>query len=95
LIVVFGAGGDRDAGKRAPMGRIAADLSDIAIVTDDNPAAKTRRHSRRGDCGRSGPSDRGRQSARCDFQGTALAKGMTSCSSQAKGTNRADHRARQ
>ena len=37
LIVVFGAGGDRDAGKRAPMGRIAADLSDIAIVTDDNP----------------------------------------------------------
>jgi UDP-N-acetylmuramoyl-L-alanyl-D-glutamate--2,6-diaminopimelate ligase len=37
LIVVFGAGGDRDAGKRPEMGRIAAALADIAIVTDDNP----------------------------------------------------------
>jgi UDP-N-acetylmuramoyl-L-alanyl-D-glutamate--2,6-diaminopimelate ligase len=37
LIVVFGAGGDRDAGKRPEMGRIAAVQADIAIVTDDNP----------------------------------------------------------
>ena len=37
LIVVFGAGGDRDAGKRPEMGRIAASTADIAIVTDDNP----------------------------------------------------------
>jgi len=37
LIVVFGAGGDRDAGKRPEMGRIAAQNADIAIVTDDNP----------------------------------------------------------
>ncbi len=37
LIVVFGAGGDRDAGKRPEMGRIAAAQADIAIVTDDNP----------------------------------------------------------
>jgi UDP-N-acetylmuramoyl-L-alanyl-D-glutamate--2,6-diaminopimelate ligase len=37
LITVFGAGGDRDKGKRAPMGAVAARLSDIAIVTDDNP----------------------------------------------------------
>ncbi|MED5544824.1 MAG: UDP-N-acetylmuramoyl-L-alanyl-D-glutamate--2,6-diaminopimelate ligase [Pseudomonadota bacterium] len=37
LIVVFGAGGDRDTGKRAPMGRVASELADIAIVTDDNP----------------------------------------------------------
>ena len=37
LIVVFGAGGDRDAGKRPLMGRAAADHADIVIVTNDNP----------------------------------------------------------
>ncbi|MBU6268908.1 MAG: UDP-N-acetylmuramoyl-L-alanyl-D-glutamate--2,6-diaminopimelate ligase [Sphingomonadales bacterium] len=37
LIVVFGAGGDRDAGKRPAMGRVAAAQADLAIVTDDNP----------------------------------------------------------
>ncbi|MFN7158576.1 MAG: glutamate ligase domain-containing protein, partial [Erythrobacter cryptus] len=37
LIVVFGAGGDRDAGKRGEMGAIAARMADAAIVTDDNP----------------------------------------------------------
>jgi UDP-N-acetylmuramoyl-L-alanyl-D-glutamate--2,6-diaminopimelate ligase len=37
LIVVFGAGGDRDAGKRAPMGEAAARGADRVIVTDDNP----------------------------------------------------------
>ncbi|UIP06489.1 UDP-N-acetylmuramoyl-L-alanyl-D-glutamate--2,6-diaminopimelate ligase [Erythrobacter sp. SDW2] len=37
LITVFGAGGDRDQGKRGPMGAVAARASDIAIVTDDNP----------------------------------------------------------
>ncbi|MBI3689991.1 MAG: UDP-N-acetylmuramoyl-L-alanyl-D-glutamate--2,6-diaminopimelate ligase, partial [Mycolicibacterium aromaticivorans] len=35
--VVFGAGGDRDPGKRDPMGRIASELADLVIVTDDNP----------------------------------------------------------
>ncbi|MEJ7777553.1 MAG: UDP-N-acetylmuramoyl-L-alanyl-D-glutamate--2,6-diaminopimelate ligase [Sphingomicrobium sp.] len=37
LITVFGAGGDRDPGKRAPMGEAASRLSDVVIVTDDNP----------------------------------------------------------
>jgi UDP-N-acetylmuramoyl-L-alanyl-D-glutamate--2,6-diaminopimelate ligase len=37
LIVVFGAGGDRDPGKRPLMGRIAVEKADRVIVTDDNP----------------------------------------------------------
>ena len=37
LAVVFGAGGNRDPGKREPMGRVAAELADLVVVTDDNP----------------------------------------------------------
>ena len=37
LIVVFGSAGERDATKRAPMGRVAAELADVVIVTDEDP----------------------------------------------------------
>lgn len=37
LAVVFGAGGNRDPGKRDPMGEVAAELADLVVVTDDNP----------------------------------------------------------
>jgi UDP-N-acetylmuramoyl-L-alanyl-D-glutamate--2,6-diaminopimelate ligase len=37
LVVVFGAGGDRDPGKRSMMGQIAAEKADRVVVTDDNP----------------------------------------------------------
>ena len=41
LITVFGAGGDRDQGKRPEMGAVASRMSDVVIVTDDNPRSES------------------------------------------------------
>jgi UDP-N-acetylmuramoyl-L-alanyl-D-glutamate--2,6-diaminopimelate ligase len=40
IVTVFGCGGDRDKGKRPIMGEIASRLSDLVIVTDDNPRSE-------------------------------------------------------
>ena len=40
IITVFGCGGDRDTAKRSVMGHIAGDLSDVSIVTNDNPRSE-------------------------------------------------------
>jgi UDP-N-acetylmuramoyl-L-alanyl-D-glutamate--2,6-diaminopimelate ligase len=40
IVIVFGAGGDRDTGKRPLMGKAAAENADVLFVTDDNPRSE-------------------------------------------------------
>ena len=66
LIIVFGAGGDRDQGKRAEMGEAAARLADQVIVTDDNPRSEDPAAIRARDPGRRARRDRDRRPPRGD-----------------------------
>ena len=91
VIVVLGAGGDRDPGKRPIMGEIAARLADVLIVTDDNPrteepaAIRAEMLAGTRDAAGGGPRDR-RPAGRDRRGGTPRRGRATSCSSPARGT---------
>ncbi|MGO4343106.1 UDP-N-acetylmuramoyl-L-alanyl-D-glutamate--2,6-diaminopimelate ligase [Pedococcus sp. 2YAF34] len=71
LVVVLGAGGDRDRGKRAAMGRAAASGADIVVVTDDNPRSEDPAAIRRAVL--QGARDAGTDAELHDVQGRAAA----------------------
>ena len=80
LVVVLGAGGDRDPGKRVLMGAVAAEKADHVIVTDDNPRSENPATIRAAilagaaACGRDRRSRRGDPQRHCRICSTA-----TSC----------------
>lgn len=44
LLVLFGCGGNRDRGKRPKMGKVASDIADFLVITDDNPRSESSQH---------------------------------------------------
>ena len=69
LITVFGAGGDRDQGKRPEMGAVATRMSDIVIVTDDNPRSEDPARDPIGNHGGRAWRDRGWRTSRSHRRG--------------------------
>ncbi len=91
MIVVLGAGGDRDPGKRPIMAEIAARLADVLVVTDDNPRTEDPAAIRAAML--AGTRDAVAEVVEVGERRTAIAEGArpaalpaTSCSSRARAT---------
>ncbi len=80
LVVVFGAGGDRDPGKRPLMGKAAVDNADVVIVTDDNPAERGSGGDPRRDPRGGARRHRDRRPARGDRAAPWPCSGRATCS---------------